>query len=193
MAGKRVVLRGTRSWVPSSFSLDGRAHPYVRFFSAWTRAAASRLPMPRNAAMTFRYLACGFDFPCSHNYTDCPDAPTSIPNSSAESPSRFRLVAMPFARNRRPLASSSLSAPGPADAFSVPPPGAERDSAFCCFSSSTMRRLRLMISARCADAAFLSPSVSARTSFRATREISAFRTDAIFGMSGIVADNTPGR
>jgi len=82
--------------------------------SAASRALASFLPMVRSAAMAGRCLARGRASPPSHLAMDLPDAPTSSPQSCAESPSRCRCEARPFALKRRFCGASSSEATGAA-------------------------------------------------------------------------------
>src|SRR5205823_5536430 len=58
-------------------------------------------------------------------------------------------------------------------------------------SRACTRRFKVTISARYPPTAFFRAMVSPRTSLRATREISLFRTDAMFGMASIVQRRDP--
>ena len=144
------------------------------FTSALSRAAASLLPKPLTPAMVAICCCRGRLLSASQLYIVWADTPRSVPISGADNPSRCLCDAKPLAENRTLLDPSVVSG---ATLFLL----AFLERCFTCFSRVAMRRFSAATSERyCADA-FFSFSVSLRSSLRATRAISSFRTDAIFG------------
>src|SRR5450755_344779 len=105
---------------------------------------------------------------------DWAEVPNSSPHAVTESPRRLRCDTRLLALKRCALSASCVLATAEV--------GAALGRWWSCCSSTRVRRFRAAISERCVETDFLSPAVSARTSLRATRAISALRMAAMFGM-----------